>query len=130
MHAPPPRRTDTSSHRHAASQHTPLRRARQQPAPNRAHASRARSDALSGGDLTELALWPKTGRTHQLRRYAAEILKAPIVGDTKYGGADAGAGLFLAAIGLRCPHPEREAEEVRAAIEPPPHFEELLRPDS
>ena len=92
--------------------------------------SRARSDALSGGDLTELALWPKTGRTHQLRRHAAEILKAPIVGDTKYGGADAGAGLFLAAIGLRFPHPEREAEEVRAAIEPPPHFEELLRPDS
>ena len=92
--------------------------------------SRARSDALPGGDLTELALWPKTGRTHQLRRHAAEILKAPIVGDTKYGGADAGAGLFLAAIGLRFPHPEREAEEVRAAIEPPPHFEELLRPDS
>ena len=45
-------------------------------------------------------------------------------------GADAGAGLFLAAIGLRFPHPEREAEEVRAASEPPPHFEELLRPDS
>ena len=44
--------------------------------------------------------------------------------------ADGGAGLFLAAIGLRFPHPEREAEEVRAAIEPPPHFEELLRPDS
>ena len=35
--------------------------------------SRARSDALSGGDLTELALWPKTGRTHQLRRHAADI---------------------------------------------------------
>ena len=92
--------------------------------------SRARSDALSGGDLTELALWPKTGRTHQLRRHAAEILHAPIVGDTKYGGADAGAGLFLAAIGLRFPHPEREAEEVRVAIEPPPQFEELLRPET
>lgn len=92
--------------------------------------SRARSDALPGGDLTELALWPKTGRTHQLRRHAAEILKAPIVGDTKYGGADAGAGLFLAAIGLRFPHPEREAEEVRVAIDPPPQFEELLRPET
>ena len=76
--------------------------------------SRARSDALSGGDLTELALWPKTGRTHQLRRHAAEILHAPIVGDTKYGGADAGAGLFggdWAAVSA----PGAEAEEVRVA---------------
>ena len=64
---------------------------------------------------------------HQLRR-RRQLLQR-LVGDTKYG-ADAGAGLFLAAIGLRFPHPEREAEEVRVAIEPPPHFEELLRPDS
>jgi len=32
-----------------------------------------------------LALYPETGRTHQLRVVCASILKAPILGDIKYG---------------------------------------------
>eukprot|EP01132_Coremiostelium_polycephalum_P011109 gene11109-13593_t len=32
-----------------------------------------------------IALWPKTGRTHQLRVHCASILKSAIIGDNKYG---------------------------------------------
>ncbi len=35
-----------------------------------------------------LALWPRTGRTHQLRVHCAEI-GCPILGDRKYGGGEA-----------------------------------------
>lgn len=37
-------------------------------------------------DLTFLRLKPRTGRTHQLRVHCADLLKAPILGDGKYGG--------------------------------------------
>jgi 23S rRNA-/tRNA-specific pseudouridylate synthase len=30
--------------------------------------------------------YPKTGRTHQLRKHAANQLGMPILGDTRYGG--------------------------------------------
>ncbi len=36
-----------------------------------------------------VAFWPRTGRTHQIRVHAADILKCPIMGDEKYGGAGA-----------------------------------------
>lgn len=41
-----------------------------------------------GGKVTWMALFPVTGRTHQLRVHMAE-LGTPILGDGKYGGADA-----------------------------------------
>ena len=41
-----------------------------------------------GGVLTLIALWPKTGRTHQLRAHMA-YTGTPILGDGKYGGNDA-----------------------------------------
>jgi 23S rRNA-/tRNA-specific pseudouridylate synthase len=40
------------------------------------------------GQGWQVRLWPKTGRTHQLRVHMA-YLQAPILGDRLYGGADA-----------------------------------------
>jgi 23S rRNA pseudouridine1911/1915/1917 synthase len=39
----------------------------------------------SGGQYTLLKLWPKTGRTHQLRVHMSAV-GFPMVGDTMYGG--------------------------------------------
>ena len=61
------------------------------------------------GALTLVDMWPKTGRTHQLRRHASEALRRPIVGDAKYtkgetkGGLDDSRGLFLWAVELSLP---------------------------
>lgn len=74
-----------------------------------------------------LALWPLTGRTHQLRVHCA-AMGHPIVGDGKYGGQTA----FLAASGvagmlhlhareLRLPHPSGRSE-LRVTADLPPHM--------
>ncbi|WP_420549450.1 RluA family pseudouridine synthase [Curvivirga sp.] len=42
----------------------------------------------AGRRLALVALWPKTGRTHQLRAHMAAI-GTPILGDGKYGGREA-----------------------------------------
>jgi len=42
----------------------------------------------AGPKATWLALWPVTGRTHQLRAHCA-LMGTPILGDPKYGGAAA-----------------------------------------
>jgi 23S rRNA pseudouridine955/2504/2580 synthase len=68
-----------------------------------------------------LALWPKTGRMHQLRAHCAAI-GCPILGDGKYGGlAQVGtvkAGrTMLHAAALETPHPDGVTRVFRA---PPP----------
>lgn len=60
-------------------------------------------------DFTLVALFPRTGRTHQLRAHL-KALGAPIAGDARYGGAPEAAGLkaarcLLHAQGLRLQHP-------------------------
>lgn len=65
----------------------------------------------AGPTVAWLALWPLTGRTHQLRVHCAAI-GHPIVGDGKYGGAGAylpaahvARRLHLHARELALPHP-------------------------
>jgi 23S rRNA pseudouridine955/2504/2580 synthase len=67
---------------------------------------------VAAGRCTWLVLWPRTGRTHQLRVHCADALKTPVVGDGKYGGAAAripGEGisgkLHLHARSIELPHP-------------------------
>ena len=74
-----------------------------------------------------LALWPRTGRTHQLRVHCAAI-GCPILGDRKYGGEEALLGavadarkLHLHARRIALPHPSGKGELV-VQVEPPPHF--------
>ncbi len=74
-----------------------------------------------------LALWPRTGRTHQLRVHCAEI-GCPILGDRKYGGEEAllsavadARRLHLHARRIALPHPSGKGE-LKVQAEPPPHF--------
>ena len=77
-----------------------------------------------------LELKPLTGRTHQLRVHCAEALETPILGDGKYGGAQAHLEgfaplLHLHARSLRLPHPAGGMLEVSAAA--PAHLAETMR---
>ena len=81
----------------------------------------------AGRRAAMLALWPRTGRTHQLRVHCAAI-GCPILGDRKYGGEEAllssiadARRLHLPARRLTLPHPSGKGE-LRAQAEPPPHF--------
>jgi 23S rRNA pseudouridine955/2504/2580 synthase len=74
-----------------------------------------------------LALWPRTGRTHQLRVHCAAI-GCPILGDGKYGGEEAllapvadARRLHLHARRLTLPHPSGKGE-LKVEAEAPPHF--------
>src|SRR5882724_8174997 len=74
-----------------------------------------------------LALWPRTGRTHQLRVHCAAI-GCPILGDGKYGGEEAllapvadARRLHLHARRLTLPHPSGKGE-LKVEAETPPHF--------
>ncbi len=84
-----------------------------------------------GDQAAWLALWPRTGRTHQLRAHCAAI-GTPILGDGKYGGIDAtlpgmdlGAGLHLHARAITLPHPDGGTLSVEAPI--PAHFRTTMR---
>lgn len=86
-------------------------------------------EAVSG-KVAWLEMEPLTGRTHQLRVHAA-VIGTPILGDGKYGGAEAhlsGHGvsrkLHLHARALRLPHPRGGTLEVTAAL--PDHMAETF----
>jgi 23S rRNA pseudouridine955/2504/2580 synthase len=74
-----------------------------------------------------MAFQPRTGRTHQLRLHAA-VLGNPIVGDGKYGGAEAymtgliSKDLHLHARSLTFPHPKGGDMTITAPM--PPHMKE------
>jgi 23S rRNA pseudouridine955/2504/2580 synthase len=77
-----------------------------------------------GNKLSWLELLPSTGRTHQLRVHCTEALRTPIVGDGKYGGADAfpfgRVPMHLHARGLSFTAPSGKKVSVIAPL--PPHM--------
>jgi len=83
----------------------------------------------AGKAASWLALWPLTGRTHQLRVHCA-AMGHPVAGDGKYGGeaaflpAEGVAGkLHLHARELRLPHPSGKGE-IHVIADLPPHMAE------
>lgn len=83
--------------------------------------------SLRSGHVTQVDLFPVTGRTHQLRIHMAN-LGHPIVGDQKYGEEGntlRNKGLFLAAVELTFPHPAT-GENTTVSIEVPPKFASLM----
>lgn len=49
-----------------------------------------------GNGAVRVLLTPRTGRTHQLRVHAAEVLQAPVCGDNLYGASDLAAAPYAA----------------------------------
>jgi tRNA pseudouridine32 synthase/23S rRNA pseudouridine746 synthase len=82
-----------------------------------------------GNGRAWLALFPRTGRTHQIRVHCAAA-GFPLVGDPAYGNAHAGTSsgesILLHARAVSIPlYPTRPAIEVEAP--PPPAFGEAIR---
>ncbi len=75
-------------------------------------------------DVTLLSLFPRTGRTHQLRVHM-QYLKHPILGDDKYGKKNSFSRLALHAqsIGFKHPGTKRYLE---LSIKPPEEFLERV----
>jgi 23S rRNA pseudouridine955/2504/2580 synthase len=79
----------------------------------------------AGDKAAFIALWPWTGRTHQLRVHM-QYIGTPILGDPVYGGkapaswpaAEFGKGLHLHARRLIIPHPRRGKIDVIAPLSP------------
>lgn len=59
---------------------------------------------LQKKDITYLAVFPETGRTHQIRVHL-NFLGLPILGDKKYGRKDSYNNLFLHAYKINLKHP-------------------------
>ncbi len=86
----------------------------------------------SGNRLAWVAFWPQTGRTHQIRVHAVAV-GTPILGDGKYGGAEAflpsGAlarQLHLHAREITVPHPSGRGM-LRVTAELTPHMQDAWR---
>lgn len=84
-----------------------------------------------GGGISTVALRPKTGRTHQLRRHAAHTLGRPILGDAQYGSdrlpeRALGCGLFLCAVELEMPRLDGSGT-LLLRVEEPAKFEAARR---
>ena len=83
--------------------------------------------SLRSGEMTLIKLFPRTGRTHQLRIHCAEN-DCPIVGDTVYGEEKntlLHKGLFLASTRLKFIHPITD-KKMDVSIEVPHKFMSLL----
>ena len=91
--------------------------------------TRFRTIDIAGNRAAWVELQPLTGRTHQLRAHMAAI-GHPIVGDAKYGGADAfltggiSRKMHLHARRLRVDGPDGKPVDVTAEL--PAHFAESL----
>ncbi len=82
--------------------------------------------------LSMLSVYPKTGRTHQIRIHLSQV-GHPILGDKLYGiegNIKRGKGLFLCAVALSFEHPFN-GNSVNVEIDPPPKFlKTMLREES
>ncbi|PID29670.1 MAG: RNA pseudouridine synthase [Candidatus Cloacimonadota bacterium] len=90
-------------------------------------------ETLKFGAITLAELFPKTGRTHQLRIHTA-FSGFPVLGDPLYPEDEnfcryKGKGLFLAATGLRFKHPFSD-ELMSFEISAPSKFEKYLERES
>lgn len=77
--------------------------------------------------LSLVEVYPKTGRTHQIRRHLSGI-GHPIIGDKEYDNPEntiKHKGLLLAAVGLEFTHPIT-GKEVKFTLPTPHKFEALL----
>ncbi len=82
----------------------------------------------AGKEAAFVAFWPRTGRTHQIRVHAADVLETPILSDGRYGGKipeeleslGLAGRLHLHAARLILPHPlqKRKILDLKALLPP------------
>lgn len=88
-----------------------------------------------GKEAAFLAFWPRTGRTHQIRVHAADILGCPVLGDEKYGGKpgeelegmDTAGRLHLHAYRLQVQHPSDNNKMLDFTAPLPPELQQSWR---